>query len=224
MKTKLLCAGVLVLGSITLVACATPTATPVPPTDVPPTQPPVPTPTAIPPMSTPMPPTPTPRPLPQASIRVGDLDRTYLYYVPANLPHNAPLLFALHGYTQDAEGLRGWTGYEFESKADRNGFIVVYLNGYQQSWNVCLKAGVYPAKKQNTDDVGFIRALIAKFRGDYGINPSWVFAMGMSNGGQMVYRLALELPMKLLPSRQLVLIYQRMTMTTAARQGNRFLC
>jgi polyhydroxybutyrate depolymerase len=141
-----------------------------------------------------MPPTPTPRPLPQASIRVGDLDRTYLYYVPANLPRNAPLLFALHGYTQDAEGLRGWTGYEFEILADQNGFIVVYPNGYQQSWNVCLRAGPYPAKKQNVDDVGFIRALIAKFRADYGINPSQVFAMGMSDGGDMAYRLALEVP------------------------------
>jgi polyhydroxybutyrate depolymerase len=47
---------------------------------------------------------------------------------------------------------------------------------------------------QNIDDVGFVRALIAKFRADYGINPSRVFAMGMSNGGQMVYRLAAALP------------------------------
>ena len=143
MKTKLFYAGALVLALcvIALVACAapTPTAPPVPPTPVPPTA------TAIPPTSAPTLPTPTPRPLPQAGIHVGNLDRTYLYYVPANLPRNAPLLFALHGWTQDAEGLRGWTGYEFEISADQNGFIVVYPNGYQQSWNVCLKAGPYPA-------------------------------------------------------------------------------
>ena len=148
--------------------------------------------------------TPTPTPpsaaaikpiqIPQASIRVGNLDRTYLYYIPANFPRNAPLLFAFHGSTFDGEGMRAYTGYEFESLADQHGFIVVYPNGYQNSWNDCRKTSTLPAKVQNMDDVGFVRALIARFQTDYGINTSQVFAMGYSNGGYMSYRLALELP------------------------------
>jgi polyhydroxybutyrate depolymerase len=139
-------------------------------------------------------PAPTPCPLPQGTIRVGDLDRTYLYYVPAKLPRNAPLLFALHPRNRDAEGMRAATVFEFESLADQNGFVVVYPNGYQQGWNDCPKAAYFPAKTQNIDDVGFIRALIAKFRTDYSINMSRVFAMGYSNGGDMAYRLASEIP------------------------------
>ena len=180
METKLFSAGALALCVIALVACATPTPTPVPPT-----------PTAILPTSTPVPPTPTvipPTPnlapnvnailtltaptvvsgargaLPQATIRVGDLDRTYLYYVPANLPRNAPLLLAFHGSSMNAALMRTWTGSEFESLAEQNGFIVVYPNGYQTNWNDCRKTSTFPAKKENIDDVGFVRALIAKFR------------------------------------------------------------
>ncbi|MBI4789708.1 MAG: nuclear transport factor 2 family protein [Chloroflexi bacterium] len=154
-----------------------------------------PTPTTAPPTSAPAMATPTPRAVSQATIRVGDLDRTYLYYVPANLPRNTPLLFALHAYRGvDAERMRAVTVYEFESLADQYGFVVVYPQGYQISWNACTKAETIPAIKQNIDDTGFIRALIAKFRADYGINTSRVFAMGFSQGGDMSYRLALEIP------------------------------
>ena len=181
MKTKLFYAGALMLCVIALVACAAPT--PVPPT-----------PTAIPPTSAPSLPTPTPRPLPQATIRVGDLDRTYWYYAPANLPRNAPLLFALHPDNRGAEDMRGITVFEFESLADQNGFIVVYPQGYPKSWNACTKLKSSPAQTGNTDDVGFVRALIAKFHTAYGTNLSRVFVMGYSSGGDLAYRLALEIP------------------------------
>jgi polyhydroxybutyrate depolymerase len=90
--------------------------------------------------------------------------------------------------------MRAATVYEFESLADQNGFIVVYPNGYAADWNNCFKAATFSAKTQNIDHVGFIRALIAKFHSDYGINTSRVFAMGWSGGAAMAYRLALELP------------------------------
>jgi poly(3-hydroxybutyrate) depolymerase len=184
MKTKLFYAGALALCVSALVACAAPTPAPTPTTasnasailtaTAPQAQ------TSAPQAQTSaLSNLPTPRAVSQATIRVGDLDRSYLYYVPPNLPRNAPLLFALHAYQGvDAQRMRAATAYEFESLADQNGFIVVYPQGYQVSWNTCLQAGTVPAKKQNIDDVGFIRALIAKFRADYGINPSRVFAMG----------------------------------------------
>ena len=174
-----------------------------------------PTPTVVPPTSTPalVSPTPTaasnvnailtltaPKPkssglgaLPQATIHVGYLDRTFSYYVPANLPRNAPLLFAFHGDHMNAELMRDATGYEFETLADRNGFIIVYPNGYQTDWNDCRKGVMFLAKKENIDDVAFVRALIARFHADYGTNTSQVFAMGYSNGAHLTYRLALEL-------------------------------
>lgn len=148
------------------------------------------TPTAVPATPGPMP---TARPLPQATIRVGNLDRTYLYYVPANLSRNASLLLAFHGSSMDASLMRVATGYEFESLADQNGFIVVYPDGSQKSWNDCRIIATLPAKTANVDDVGFVHALIGKFRADYGIDPSRVFGMGYSNGGHLAFRLAFEL-------------------------------
>jgi polyhydroxybutyrate depolymerase len=169
-----------------------PTPTAIPPTSTPTLVPPIPT--AIPPTSASTLPTPTPRAVSQATIRVSDLDRTYLYYAPTNLPRNAPLLFAFHGASMNAERMRAATVYEFESLADQYGFVVVYPQGYQNSWNVCTKFRSVPAQTQNIDDVGFIRALITKFHADYGINTSQVFAMGYSDGGSLAYRLAFELP------------------------------
>ena len=198
MKTKLFCVSALALCVIVLVACAapTPTSAPVPPTPtvIPPTPNLAPNVNAILTLTAPTVVSGARGALPQATIRVGDLDRTYLYYVPANLPRNAPLLLAFHGSSMNAALMRTYTGYEFENLADQNGFIVVYPNGYQNSWNDCRKAATLPAKTQNIDDVGLVHALIAKFDGDYGINKSRVFALGWSNGGYLTFRLASELP------------------------------
>ena len=212
MKTKIKCTYRFTLVLVLLLVvggCASapmavpPTAMPIPPTPtaVPPTSPSSPTtkPTLAPNVSAiltavaPQGQSSAPRVLPQATIHVGNLDRTYLYYVPANLPRNAPLLFAFHGSGQNGEAMRDFTGFGFESLADQYGFIVVYPNGYQNSWNACRKYSASPAKTLNIDDVGFVRELVARFHTDYGINTSRVFAMGYSAGGQMAYRLAFEL-------------------------------
>lgn len=55
------------------------------------------------------------------------------------------------------------------------------------------KAAFRPAKA-GIDDVGFARAVIAAFAADRRADPSRVYAVGYSNGGQMVIRLAHETP------------------------------
>lgn len=50
------------------------------------------------------------------------------------------------------------------------------------------------ARRQNADDVGFIRALLAHLNRKIKIDPERIFAAGMSNGGMMAYRLACEMP------------------------------
>lgn len=132
-----------------------------------------------------------------ASIHVGNLDRSYTFYVPAHLPDKAPLIFVLHGSLQDVEDIRKFTGYEFERLADAAGFIVVYPAGFEHNWNDCRRSATYPAKIQNIDDKGLIRALIARFRQDHGIDTARVFVAGYSNGGHMAYRLALESPFEI---------------------------
>ncbi len=89
------------------------------------------------------------------------------------------------------------TAYEFETLADRGNFIVVYPDGFERYWNDCRKRGAFSAKTRNVDDVGFIHTLIDRFREDFGVDSAHVFVMGFSNGGQMAFRLALELPLEI---------------------------
>jgi polyhydroxybutyrate depolymerase len=130
----------------------------------------------------------------RGSIQVAPLNRSYLFYVPRNLPTNPALVFALHGATQNAERMRVSTGYEFERLADEHGFVVIFPNGYKNHWNDCRKAASYSARRKNINDGAFIQALIERFHSTLGADQTRVFVMGYSNGGHMAYRLALEMP------------------------------
>jgi polyhydroxybutyrate depolymerase len=130
----------------------------------------------------------------RAGLRSGGRERSFLYYAPARLPAGRPLVFVLHGSRQDGEAMRRATAYEFDRLADRDGFVVVYPDGFGRNWNDCRKLLPVPAREQGIDDEDFIVALIERFRAANGIDPARVFAAGYSNGGHMAYRLALELP------------------------------
>jgi polyhydroxybutyrate depolymerase len=129
-----------------------------------------------------------------ATMRVGDRERNYLAYVPARLPSGAALVIVLHGSGMDGAKMRAWTGYEFDHMADQQGFIVLYPDGYRHNWNDCRKNATFPAKAENIDDMGFIRALIDRVKAEHAINPKRVYAFGYSNGGHMAFRLAIEAP------------------------------
>lgn len=128
------------------------------------------------------------------TIQVGGVERSYLAYIPEHLPQGAPILFALHGTGGSGEGMRVATGHEFDRLADENGFAAIYPTGYKNSWDDCRKTDPLPAKREKIDDLGFFRALIARFHGEHGSDPSRVFVMGHSNGAQMALRVALEAP------------------------------
>ncbi|WP_419803183.1 alpha/beta hydrolase family esterase [Mucilaginibacter sp.] len=130
----------------------------------------------------------------QATIQVNNQTRSYLYYIPKKLSPKPALIIALHGTGMNADKMRQWTAYEFDQLADQKGFAVIYPNGYKGNWNDCRSDAPFPAKKENIDDVGFIRSLIENFSKDYGIDPGKVYVFGFSNGGQMALRLAMEVP------------------------------
>jgi polyhydroxybutyrate depolymerase len=130
------------------------------------------------------------------NITIGNKIRTYLSYVPKSLVKNTKpgLVIVLHGSGIDGAKIREWTGYEFDQMADVNGFIVLYPDGYKNNWNDSRKTASYPAKKENIDDIGFIKALIKTCESTYGTDPLKTYAFGYSNGGEMAYRLAIEAP------------------------------
>ena len=125
---------------------------------------------------------------------IKGLQRSWILYIPRNLPPGAPLLFMFHGSGGDGLSTREVTGYRFDMLADQYKFIVAYPDGYETTWNDCRKGSPQPARVMNIDDESFIEAIIAKTAKDYRIDPKRVFAAGHSNGGQLTYRLAMERP------------------------------
>lgn len=125
---------------------------------------------------------------------VGGRERYFVEYVPKSLKPGAPLLFVLHPSGGDGASMREYSGYEFDQLADAHGFVVVYPDGYENTWNDCRGGSPFSSKALKIDDVGFIETLLAHEVTTHAIDKKRVFAAGWSNGAQLAYRLALEHP------------------------------
>lgn len=136
------------------------------------------------------------------SILFDGAYRTYKLHVPASYDGSlsTPLVVGMHG------GFGNGEQFEQQSllseKADEAGFIAVYPNGTGYNlapnlrfWNAGICCGY--ASENDVDDVGFISDLIDSLSAEYNIDQFRVFATGMSNGAQMSYRLACEIPEKI---------------------------
>ena len=115
--------------------------------------------------------------------------RKYLLYVPHGYDPSVPtpLVITIHGFAQ-------WPAHQmhithWNDLADEYGFIVVYPAGtrFPLRWRVHGEAGsdLDPAL-----DVTFISDLIEKLETDYNIDPSRIYANGLSNGGAMSFLLS----------------------------------
>jgi polyhydroxybutyrate depolymerase len=90
----------------------------------------------------------------------------------------------------------GTTGKQEESFdtwntfADKQGIIAVYPDGTDKSWNA---GSCCPSASTNKiDDVGFVKAIIAKLQTDVCIDTKRIYATDCSNGGAMSFRMACE--------------------------------
>ena len=119
------------------------------------------------------------------SIVVGTTTRTYLVHVPPSYTGSpVPLVVDMHGFTSTADQQRAISG--FLALSDTRGFIASWPQGLGNAWNggICCTTA--------TDDVAFIRALVAKMEQEAAIDARRVYATGLSNGGAMTQRLACE--------------------------------
>jgi polyhydroxybutyrate depolymerase len=135
------------------------------------------------------------------TLQVGDQARVAYLHLPAKLDvsRKYPFVIGLHGGAGNAEGYIAQSRL-FE-KGELAGFIVVcpqgtsiFQIGNHRVWN---SGAEYMRSSRAADDVSFVRALIGKISAAFPVDEKRIFATGFSNGGQMAYRLALELSDKI---------------------------
>ncbi len=116
----------------------------------------------------------------------GGLERSYLIYIPTDASSDNsrewPLILNYHGNPSDAEEHATYT--LMANTAELRGFIVVFPEGYENSWNAgeCC-AGAADA---GIDDIGFTLAILDDVKSKACIDESRTWAAGWSNGGLFV--------------------------------------
>ncbi len=129
------------------------------------------------------------------SVTVAGDDRPYLLQVPTNYDGGDPLPLVLffHGGGGDR-----YRHYDFEEKAESAGFAVAFLNGASKlpsgrlaTWNAGECCGY--ARDSDSDDVGYVKAVIEDIKNRVNIDENRIYATGMSNGGMFSYRLACDM-------------------------------
>lgn len=102
-----------------------------------------------------------------------------------------PLVVVLHGYGGKAldDGLR------FIELADLHGFAVCWPQGAEDgTGHSCWNVG-YPFQAgYRIDDTAYLRRLVRHQQKNFGVSRRNVFLTGMSNGGEMCYKMAAEHP------------------------------
>ncbi|HEV3365757.1 MAG TPA: PHB depolymerase family esterase [Acidimicrobiia bacterium] len=123
-------------------------------------------------------------------LTVDGLSRPYRLFVPLSLDRSraAPLVLILAGVGNTGESMVGATG--FDRVAEREGLVVAYPEGVNETWNAgycCLGRAT-----SGPDDVGFLTRLIDDIATKNRIDAERVYAVGVSAGAMMAYRLACE--------------------------------
>jgi len=126
------------------------------------------------------------------TLDVNGKNRVYqLHFSSAWNSTPGPVVIALHGMLQSADGMDSYLGLNLV--ADRENFTVVYPHGLGNSW----KDGRNPALRMTFwappgDDVEFLTKLVQSLIDQRIADPTRIYLMGLSNGGYMTFRMACE--------------------------------
>ncbi len=120
----------------------------------------------------------------------GILARKYWVYVPPSWPNGGPYraIFNFHG--AGASNYHTTTANQDLVDRARAGNVILFFPlGLLKTWNAGHCCLGNPA-----DDVGFVSDLVAEMETEFSLDTDQVYAMGHSNGGMLVQRIAAEMP------------------------------
>jgi polyhydroxybutyrate depolymerase len=127
------------------------------------------------------------------TIVVDGVVREYILDIPAKTSGPGPLIVGMHGGLGTATQFRKLTG--LHKTANKNGVVVVYPNGIDKGWNDG-RLNRRGKLVRDTDDVGFITALVNDLVKREIADPSRIVFTGISNGGHMSFKMACDSSIK----------------------------
>jgi len=136
--------------------------------------------------------------------------RSYRMHIPPGYDGEkpVPLVLVLHGAGTLCNSYVAQKVYNFDSKADEEGFITIYPNGERmhrwylfnvpfplfELWELMTWSRTWNFwDYNNVDDVGFIHNLITNLQSSLNINTSRIYVAGHSGGAMMAHRLGTEI-------------------------------
>jgi polyhydroxybutyrate depolymerase len=135
------------------------------------------------------------RPVTKVSFFRVSHARPAMIYVPSSYEpmEPMPLVFALHGYGNDGQGVENY--WNWLPEAEVRGFLYCYPDGSINSngdrfWNAsdaCCNLDQAPV-----DDVSYLRGLVEAAREQFNVDSNKIYFAGTSNGGYMAHRMACE--------------------------------
>jgi polyhydroxybutyrate depolymerase len=134
----------------------------------------------------------THRAIERHTVDMGGTPRAYRLFTPPSDTGDLPLVVALHGGGNQAESLVEAT--QLDTAAAANGFLVAYPEA-ARVWNggFCCTGG----RGDPSDDVRFLDRVITDVAARRDVDLERVYAVGVSAGGVMAYRLACDLAPRL---------------------------
>jgi polyhydroxybutyrate depolymerase len=130
------------------------------------------------------------------TLFVDGNEREYFVHLPPSYDGHTqlPLVLIFHGAIRNAQSMI--RASELDGTADHDGFIAVYPQGLPLLGSLSRKHRYWNSNRtvftRDSDDVRFTETLIDTLIARYAIDSARIFATGISNGAQLVYRLACE--------------------------------
>ncbi|MEB4211242.1 alpha/beta hydrolase family esterase [Mycobacterium sp. 94-17] len=122
------------------------------------------------------------------NIESGGASRTFHLYRPQGLTGAVPVVVMLHGGF--GTGTQAERSYHWDAEADNGRFLVAYPDGLNRAWNAGTCCG--EPGRLNTDDVGFINAMVGAIEQEIPVDRARIYVTGMSNGAMMALRLGCQ--------------------------------